>query len=87
MPDLTTIRRRWCDKNIPRIQQVARSLGRFTSDDIRGYQTIKEPAHPNWWGVAIAQMKNLGMIRRVGFRKSAREEANGRWIMLWEVRR
>lgn len=82
---LSTIRRDWVDRSLPLIQQVAATLHRFTLDDIREYHSIGQPPHPNWWGVAIAQMVNLRLIRRVGFRRSKRTAANGRWIVLWET--
>ena len=55
----------------------------FTTDNL--HRLLDDPPHSNWFGVLMARMKNKGLIRRKGYQPSARPEANGRPVAIWEV--
>jgi len=82
---LDLLQRDWCEKATPVLLQVARTFESFTADDLRDFRSVPQPPHNNWWGVLMARMKALGLIRRVGYRASTRPEANGRVVALWTV--
>ena len=81
---LDTIRRRWIAGVVRIVDMLGRQLGRFTAEDIRALMLHAIPGHPNWWGVAFAQMVIKKMIKRVGRRTSKRYSSNGRALTVWK---
>ena len=82
---LDTIRRRWISGVVRIVDMLGKQLGRFTAEDIRALMFHAKPAHPNWWGVAFAQMVIRKMIKRVGRRISKRHSSNGRTLTVWKA--
>jgi hypothetical protein len=82
-PQLTDLKRRWCDDVRPLVTSICKTYVEFTVDDLHTWQSVPAPAHPNWWGVLVAQMKNTGLITRIGYRPSKRPEANSRVVSVW----
>ncbi len=79
--ELDSVKHAWIESVTPRILAMPRE---FTTDDL--HVMFDPPAQRNWWGVAMAQLRNLGRLEQVGYRKSTRPEANGRKIQLWRIK-
>lgn len=79
---LSLLDRDWVSQNIPvLIQSLA---GReFTTDD--AHRVFSEPENRNLVGVMFAKLRCQGRIKRIGYRASARPEANGRVVAVWRV--
>ena len=56
----------------------------FSTDDLHG--KLPEPECPNWFGIAMAKLKNKGLVERTGYKPSERPLANGRPIAIWRLR-
>ena len=79
---LDLLKREWIEESVGRFQSLARVIPpEFTTDDLHRY--LEEPPHDNYWGSLVATMKKLKMIRKVGYRVSARPTANCRPVSLW----
>jgi len=81
--ELSGLKREWIDDCESRVAIIGYALGQFTADDLHG--RIPKPEHHNWYGVLLAKLKNVGVVRRVGYRPSERQQANGRVVAVWEV--
>ena len=79
--ELKNLQRSWVDESAPRVVNQLPTLGEFTADDL--HKLLPEPLEPNWYGVLCAKLKNLGLIKRIGARPSARKERNGGLISVW----
>lgn len=55
----------------------------FTTDD--AHRVFDEPENRNLVGVMFAKLRCQGRIKRIGYRPSARAEANGRVVAVWRV--
>jgi hypothetical protein len=64
------------------IHLLARCGADFTVDDIRKVIT-REPHHDNAWGARFAAAARRGVIRRVGYRQSARPAGHARAVAVW----
>lgn len=82
---LDTIRRRWIAGVVRIVDMLGDKLGRFTAEDVRQLMLHSKPGHPNWWGVAFAQMVIKKMIKRVGRKVSLRHSSNGRVLTVWRA--
>ena len=82
--ELASLKRDWLDDVQPQVVLMLPRLGEFTSDDLHALG-FPAPANVNWWGVLLAQLRNRGLIVRVGARPSARPEANGRLVSVWRA--
>ncbi len=80
--NLFDIKNDWCNRMTPIV--LASFKSEFTTDDI--HRVVEAPAHPNWFGVLVAQLKNKGLVEKVGYRTSQRKEANGRAVAAWRVK-
>lgn len=83
---LSLLQRDWCERTASAISGAFAPGETFTSDMVREKHLVEEPEHGNWWGVALARLKNMGRIERIGYVTSTREEANGRPVALWRVK-
>lgn len=80
---LTDVERDWLEDAALTLEPMLHRFGRFTSDDLR--RVLPPPAGVNWFGILFAKLKNKGLIRRVSAQPSARPEANGRLVSVWEA--
>jgi len=77
---LDLVKHTWLAQTAPVVPELMRGLA-FTADDL--HARLPAPAHQNWWGVLLAQLKNAGVIRKAGYRPSGRPQANGRVVAVW----
>jgi hypothetical protein len=80
---LDLLQRDWCDRMAAVVVESMRGK-EFTADDL--HAVLEPPAHDNWHGVLMAQLRNTGLIERIGFRPSARPERNGGILRVWKTR-
>jgi hypothetical protein len=81
---LDLLQRDWCDNVSLAVSSFFSPGDVFTTDDLRPH--VPPPEHVNWWGVAMARMKSLQLVERIGYATSQRPEANGRPVALWRVK-
>ncbi len=81
--ELAGLRRDWVAAAVENWPLVVRSLPPlWTADDL--HERLPAPEEHNWFGVLCASLKAKGLIARVGYRPSARPEANGRVVAVWK---
>lgn len=61
------------------------SHGTATADDVRAAIAMPEGIAPVCLGAVPGPLARLGIIRRAGFIESARPEAHGRPVSVWEL--
>lgn len=81
--ELTDLKVDWCARMASRVIETMRGR-EFTSDDLHGL--LETPAHDNWFGVLMAQLRNSGKIERTGSKPSTRPERNGGWVGVWKLK-
>ena len=81
---LDLLQRSWCERVEREVISHAKGAAEFTTDSIRDF--VESPAHPNWFGVLMARMKNQGLVESIGWRVSQRKAANGRPIRVWRIK-
>lgn len=81
--ELSSLKIAWCSRMASRVIETMRGR-EFTSDDL--HAILEAPAHDNWFGVLMAQLRNSGKIERTGYKPSARPERNGGVVRVWKVR-
>lgn len=81
--ELTSLKIEWCSRMAERVLETMRGK-EFTSDDL--HAIVEPPAHDNWFGVLMAQLKNSGRIERTGYKPSSRPERNGGVVRVWKVK-
>ena len=79
---LSLLDRDWVSLNIPVLLQSMSGMD-FTTDD--AHRVFSEPDNRNLVGVMFAKLRCEGRIKRIGYRPSARSEANGRVVAVWRV--
>ncbi len=81
--ELTQLKRSWIEDALLVIVRASSAMlpEVFSTDDI--HAILPEPAHPNWYGVLLAKLKNIGVVERFGDRPSKRPQANGRRVAVW----
>lgn len=72
----------WMAEALGAVRRLASSDQEFTVDDLHPLLT-KEPHHHNAIGALMATAQRNGIIRRVGWAKSARREARARVIPVY----
>ena len=77
---LDLLERDYVTRNSPLVLAAMRGRD-FTADDIHG--VVEPPANQNWYGVLFAAIRR--QLVKVGYRPSARKEANGRVVAVWRV--
>ena len=79
---LSLLDRDWCDRCVDMLCVVTNPGQQFTSDDLHKVFTTVPP-HSNWWGILVAKLRHSQCFEKVGYRPSARPEANGRVVAVW----
>lgn len=74
----------WADLAMSYLKSVA-AWGDFTSDDLHVTCTANgiAPPHRNAWGALFRKASKLGLIKRVGYRKSQRPASHSRVVAVW----
>lgn len=74
----------WCNAHAQTVLDRMRDKWEWTADDLHGI--IPEPENPNLYGALVQKLCKSGKIKQVGFKKSTRPAANGRWVQIWTVK-
>ena len=82
--DLIAERSHWCSTHAQTVLDKMRGRDSWSVDDVHGLEP--EPDNPNHFGVLVNTLCKAGKIKHVGFKKSTRPAANGRWVQTWVVK-
>jgi len=82
--ELSDLKIAWCSRMASRVLESMRGR-EFTSDDLHDLLP-DQPESPNWFGVAMAQLRNSGLIERTGYKPSDRPARNGGIVSVWRVK-
>ena len=80
---LDEMRRPWIDESVAWFAANKFRFEEFTSDDLHVW--LPAPPEKNEWGSLLARLKKARLIRKIGYRVSARKEANCRPVSLWQT--
>lgn len=65
--------------------RIALERGTVTADDVRHAVPIPAGIRPVVVGAAVRDVATAGVLRRVGYRPSARPEAHARPLTVWQL--
>jgi hypothetical protein len=80
---LDLLQRDWCERMSAVVMDKMRGR-QFTADDL--HALVESPAHDNWYGVLMAQLRCKGLIERTGYQPSTRPERNGGVVRVWRIK-
>lgn len=75
----------WSSDAMDALQRVAAEGKPFDAYDLTQKANLREPHHPNCWGILFRQASKDGLIRRVGFHESRRPGRKHGVCRVWEV--
>lgn len=74
----------WAERAMVQLKAYA-AWGDFTTDDLHDGCSLEgiAPTHHNGWGAIFSKAAKLGLIQRVGYRKSLRPASHSRVVAVW----
>lgn len=79
----TDERERWKADAAEAVEALAEGGGRFTVNDLRE-RGLREPPHPNMWGMALQCAARRGVIEYVDHVRSPRRQRAGGAVARWQ---
>ena len=79
---LDLLKREWIKESEAKFRLFNEKIpAEFTTDDLHKF--LDAAPHENYWGSLMATLKKLKLVRKIGYKVSARPSANFRPVTLW----